>query len=322
MDTLFSALLDISRLDAGVVEARPKAFPLQPLIERICREHADEAEAKGILLISRPTRAVAYSDPVLVERILRNLISNAVRYTQEGGVLVGCRGREAVRVEVWDTGFGIPAELHEQVFEEYFQLANPERDRTKGLGLGLAIVRRLTELLQCDLRLRSRPGRGSCFSITLPRAEVADDAVEAVGEAPLLAAGRGHVLVVDDEAAICAAMSELLSGWGYRVTTAQSGEEALALIGERPDMLVCDYRLREGETGIAVIGRVRERYGADIPAMLITGDTAPDRLAEAQASGLVLLHKPVSNGKLRAAMVNLMHNAPRPADPARLERIR
>jgi signal transduction histidine kinase/CheY-like chemotaxis protein len=315
MDTLFSALLDISRLDAGVVEVRPKTFPLQPLIERLCREHAAEADEKGIVLIWRPTRAQVRSDPVLVERILRNLISNAVRYTQKGGVLVGCRGRETVRVEVWDTGPGIPTELHEQVFQEYFQLANPERDRTKGLGLGLAIVRRLVALLQSDLLLRSRSQHGSCFSITLPRVDAPEGAVESADEAPVGGAlSRGHVLVVDDEVAICEAMSALLSGWGYRVTVAHSGAEALAASDDAFDMIICDYRLREGETGIGVIARVRERGGAAIPAMLITGDTAPDRLAEAQASGLVLLHKPVSNGKLRAAMVNLMQSQARAPD--------
>jgi CheY-like chemotaxis protein len=313
MDSLFSALLDISRLDAGVVEVRTQTFPLQPLLDRICHDHADEARSKGIALVCRPTRANARSDPVLVERILRNLISNAVRYTRTGGVLVGCRGLGAVRIEVWDTGPGIPPEFHDEVFQEYFQLANPERDRTQGLGLGLAIVRRLTELLECDLRLRSRPRRGSCFSISLPRSRASEATAEQASAAPPGALSRGRVLVVDDEVAICEAMSALLIGWGYQVTTAHSGEQALAASPIRPDLIICDYRLRRGENGMAVIDSLRRRHGDMIPAMLITGDTAPDRLAEAQASGLVLLHKPVANGKLRAAMVNLMRGAdPRP----------
>ena len=307
MDTLFCALLDISRLDAGVVEVHPEVFALQPLLDRICREHAEEAEAKGVALRWRRTGAHVRSDPVLVERILRNLISNAVRHTEAGGVLVGCRRGTAVSVEVWDTGPGIPDHLHDKVFQEYFQLANPERDRTKGLGLGLAIVRRLTELLGCGLSLRSRMGRGSCFGIALPRAQPSDPAPPAAALVAAAGLGRGLVLVVDDESAIRDAMAVLLTGWGYRVAAAGSGDEALAaLAGAAPDLIVCDYRLREGETGIGMVGRLYREFGERIPAMLITGDTAPDRLAEAQASGLVLLHKPVSNGKLRAAMVNLM----------------
>ena len=172
MDMLFGALLDISRLDAGVVEVRPQSFALQPLLDRLLRDHRQEAAAKGLELVCQPTSAVVETDPVLVERILRNLISNALRYTQQGRVLVGCRRSSVFRVEVWDTGQGIAPNHQTQVFEEYFQLENPERDRTKGLGLGLAIVKRLSALLGSELRLRSRVGRGSCFSITLPRGRI------------------------------------------------------------------------------------------------------------------------------------------------------
>jgi signal transduction histidine kinase/CheY-like chemotaxis protein len=320
MDTLFSALLDISRLDAGVVEVRTQVFPIQPLLNRICREHAGDADSKGILLICRPSQAYVRSDPVLVERILRNLISNAVRYTQQGGVLVGCRKRRgAVRIEVWDTGPGIAPELHDQVFQEYFQLANPERDRTKGLGLGLAIVRRLSELLDCDLTLRSRPSRGSRFSIALPAARASEAVAEQTAEAEGLL--RGRLLVVDDDRAIREAMAALLTGWGYEVATAGSGEEAMAAAQGAPDLIISDYRLGGEETGIAVIERLRRRHGQAIPAMLITGDTAPDRLAEAQASGLVLLHKPVANSKLRAALTNLVRIPEGRSDPIKDRRI-
>jgi CheY-like chemotaxis protein len=309
MDNLFSALLDISRLDAGVVEVHPKAFLIQPLLDRICRDHAEEADLKGIGLVCMRSGAVVHADPVLVERILRNLISNAVRYTDHGRVVIGCRRAAALRVEVWDTGPGIAPHQEERIFQEYFQLANPERDREKGLGLGLAIVRRLTDLLGYELKLRSRLGRGSCFSVAIP---LVHDGAASFGHAdePLaLTLAHGLVLVIDDEIAIREAMAALLTGWGHEVVTAGSGAEVLAQIDGglvRPDLIICDYRLRSGETGIEVIEALRSEYNGTVPAMLITGDTAPDRLAEASASGLLLLHKPVPNGKLRAAVANLM----------------
>jgi signal transduction histidine kinase len=164
MDGLFSAILDISRLDAGVVDARPEAFAIQPLLDRICNDYASEADEKSITLIRCSCSAIIFTDPPLLERILRNLVSNAVRHTHSGRVLVGCRRKAGrVRVEVWDTGPGIPLHERDRIFQEYFQLRNPERDRAMGLGLGLAIVRRLGILLDCPVELRSEPGRGACF---------------------------------------------------------------------------------------------------------------------------------------------------------------
>jgi signal transduction histidine kinase/ActR/RegA family two-component response regulator len=305
LDSLFNAILDISRLDAGVVEPAPVAFPLHPLIERITDDHAEEALAKGLELRCAPTRAVVRSDPILVERILRNLVSNAVKHTERGRVLVGCRKGSPLRVEVWDTGPGIAADLRDRVFEEYFQIGNPERDRAQGLGLGLAIVRRLTDLIGSTLVLRSTPGRGSCFSVTLPTASA--DEVPAPPAAIADGSPRGLIAVIDDEAAVLEAMDAQLAGWGHRTLLAASGEEALArlsALSARPDLIICDYRLRGGETGAAVIERLRARLGADIPAMLVTGDTAPDRIAQAQASGYPLLHKPVAKARLRAAIAS------------------
>jgi signal transduction histidine kinase/ActR/RegA family two-component response regulator len=314
MDGLFAALLDISRLDAGVVEPHPRAFAIGPLLDRICRDHVDEAKAKGVSLVCAPCSLVVETDPVLMERIVRNLVSNAVRYTDRGRILVGCRRQGAmVWAQVWDTGLGIPADQHERVFQEYYQLGNSERDRTKGLGLGLAIVRRLTDLLGCGLTLRSQPGRGSCFEVAVPLAM----GVAAVGQAdppePSGALALGLVVVVDDEQAIREATSALVRGWGHDVVAAGSGDEAIRRLSTcslRPALLICDYRLRDGENGIAVIERLRSEYNEALPAILITGDTAPARLAEAQASGLLLLHKPVSNGKLRAAIGRLISAVP------------
>jgi two-component system, sensor histidine kinase len=309
MDGLFSALLDISRLDAGVVEVRRQSFAIQPLLDRICRDYLEEAKAKSVAIEAQPCAAVVRSDPVLMERILRNLIANAVRYTAHGRVVVGCRRRSgSIRVEVWDTGPGIPYAQQDKVFQEYFQLENPERDRAKGLGLGLAIVRRLTDLLESELLLRSRPGRGSCFSVVMPLSRGAPEESEATPKRFAGTIKLPLVLVIDDEAAILDGMRTLLTSWGHGVVTAESGEEMLGRLAQnplRPDLIICDYRLRGGENGIEIIDRLRSEYNEPIPAMLITGDTAENRLVEAQASGLLLLHKPVSNSKLRAAIANL-----------------
>jgi len=310
MDGLFSALLDISQLDAGTVEVHRQSFPMGGLLERICRDHQTEATAKGLSLVWAPSTAVIDCDPVLLERILRNLFGNAVRYTDQGRVLVGCRRRGAtISIQVLDTGPGIPPDQQDRIFQEYYQLGNPERDRTKGLGLGLAIVRRLVDLLGCKMTLRSRTGYGSCFEVSVPIATGGIPASKDTPEATSGALAHGFIVVIDDELAIRNAMAVLLAGWGHEAVVVGSGDEAirqLSIREQRPDLIICDYRLRDGENGIAVIERLRSEYNEAIPAMLITGDTAPDRLAEAKASSLLLLHKPVSNGKLRAAIVNLI----------------
>ncbi len=311
MDGLFSALLDISRLDAGIVEVQRRPFEIAPFLARICRDNRQEAEAKGLSLTLARSSFVVDSDPVLLERIVRNLISNAVRYTERGGIVVGCRRLGShISIQVWDTGPGIPPDQQERVFQEYYQIGNPERDRAKGLGLGLAIVRRLTILLNCPLTLRSEPGSGSCFAVAVPiatRNSALPSSSEGAGSL-----ATGLVLVIDDEMAIREAMASLLSGWGHEVITAGSGDEAmqrLASCSERPELIISDLRLRDNENGIEVIERLRSEYNETIPAMLITGDTAPQRLIEAQESGLLLLHKPVPNSKLRAAIANLVRMA-------------
>jgi signal transduction histidine kinase/CheY-like chemotaxis protein len=312
LDDLFSALLDISKLDAGIVQPRPQSFPIQPMLERIVRDHLDEAISKSIALVLHPCSAVVETDPVILERILRNLIANAVRYTDRGRVVVGCRHvKGALRIQVWDTGRGIPFNQRERIFEEFFQLENPERDRAKGLGLGLAIVRRLTGILHSPLTLESEPGRGSCFSVTVQKS-VLPWLAPPTTIAPATAPGalkRGFVLVIDDETAIQQAMHSLLTNWGHTVMTAGSGDamlEQLADCPTRPDLIISDYRLRGTETGLAVIDRLHAEYNDDIPALLITGETAPDRLLEARESGFLILHKPVSNSQLRAAIGNLI----------------
>jgi two-component system, sensor histidine kinase len=312
MGSLFNGLLDISRLDAGVVEVNTHSFAIQPMLERICRDHAGEAQAKGVALTLKPCSMVVKSDPVLLERIVRNIVANAVAYTDRGRVVVGCRRGAALSIQVWDTGRGIPLSEQEQVFKEFYQVGNPERDRTKGVGLGLAIVKRLTMLLGHPLQLSSRVDQGTVFKLDVPLSPAAVPIDVGHAETPLLAETRGSglILVIDDEAAIQSAMKSLLEDWGYQCIVAGSFEEMMARIASCPDqprLIVSDYRLRGQEDGIYAIERLRSEYNdEEIPGMLITGDTAPDRLREARESGLLLLHKPVPNSRLRAAITHLV----------------
>ncbi len=308
MDGLFGALLDVSRLDAGVVVVDRRALAIGSILARACADYAPEAEAKGVRLDRVDTSAIVDSDPVLLERILRNLVSNAVRYTDFGRVLVGCRrAGAAVVVQVWDTGVGIAAAERERIFQEYYQIGNPERDRAKGLGLGLAIVRRLAALLGAELTLRSEPGKGSCFAIAVPLASGPATASAPAEALPARAATGRLIVVVDDEAPIREGMAKLLAGWGYEVVAEGSGDEAIARLAmrpTRPDLLICDYRLRVAENGLDLIERLRGEYNAAVAAILLTGDTAPDVLSVARAQGLIVLHKPAPLGKLRAAIAN------------------
>jgi CheY-like chemotaxis protein/nitrogen-specific signal transduction histidine kinase len=309
LDTLFTALLDISRLDAGVVACHAESFAIQPLLQRVCEDYRTEARDKGLRLVLHPCRGRVHSDPVLLERILRNVISNAVRYTQHGRVVVGCRRGNPLSIQVWDSGMGIPPDMQERVFEEFYQLDNPERDRNKGLGLGLAIVRRLASLLDCRIELGSRVGLGTVVKLSVPLAPEAEWIKLAETELLAEVQTQGLILVVDDEVAIQEAMRSLLTCWGHEVIVAGSGAEMQARIASClavPVLIICDYRLRAGENGIDVIQQLQAEFNADIPAMLITGDTAPERLREAQQSGFLLLHKPVPNSALRAAIGNLM----------------
>jgi len=311
MDGLFNALLDISSLDAGVTKRRDKVFEVQPLLERIGREFALQARAKNLGLTVMPCSLAVRTDPILLEEMLRNIVSNAVRHTQRGRILVGCRrAGQRLTIGVWDTGPGIEIENQSKIFEEFFQLSNPERDRRNGLGLGLAITKRLAELLDCPLELRSQPGKGSAFLLAAPTA-VFDARAEAPGEPnTALGSGAGLVLVVDDEISVQEAMRASLESWGYGVVTAEAAGEALQRLGDRqPDLMFCDWRLRDHQTGGAVVEAIREAFGAAIPAVLITGDTTPALLQQINGTGLTLLHKPVVAGKLRATAANLIRQS-------------
>jgi signal transduction histidine kinase/CheY-like chemotaxis protein len=318
MEELFNALLDISRLDAGVVQPHITTIPLAAVFDRVRFEYAQIARQKHLSLRVVKTSLFVQSDPSLLARLIRNLLSNAVRYTDSGGVVLGCRrmGSE-VRVEVWDSGKGIPLDRHEEIFQEFYQLDNPERDRRKGLGLGLAIVKRLAKLLNYQVALRSVMGKGSVFSITLPRG-CREDYVPAQSSPETAAFDLSHalVLVIDDEAAVQEGMAALLRKWKCDVLTAGSGAEMmgkLVAVQRIPDLIVSDYRLRDNENGIQVVEVLRSEFNVDIPALLVTGDTGPDRLRDAEASGLPILHKPLNPARLRTLIANLLRERARAA---------
>ena len=309
MDGLFGSLLDISRLDAGVVRPQIQSIALNQVLERVCRDYAGDAEDKRLTLRFVPTSAHIQSDPVLFERILRNLVSNAVRYTEVGGVLVGCRRGSEIKLQVWDTGKGVAGGEQDRIFDEFYQIDNPERDRTRGLGLGLAIVKRLAELLRHPLEMRSTLGKGSVFALSLPVAP--NDAGRDVAQPAFPAATLAGVLilVIDDEPLVLEGMKSLLSGWGAKVIAAESYlgmVRQIADCGEKPDLILCDFRLPGDENGIDVIRQLQTEYNEDIPAVLVTGDTASDRLKLARDSGFMVLHKPVPNSRLRATISNIL----------------
>jgi len=308
LEELFNALLDISRLDAGVLQPSMRHFRLQEVFARLLNDYVPETERKGLRLEVSPCELVVRSDSTLLERILRNYVSNAIRYTLEGQVRVSCEQRgERVRIEVADTGIGIPADQHREIFSEFYQIGNPERDRTKGLGLGLAIVDRAARLLAHTIGVESTPGAGSCFFVEVPLG----DEEEIVAEAPAADTRTADlaglkVLVVDDEISIREGMQALLAQWGCEVALAASEEEAVAAarVWGTPGAIVVDYRLGEERTGVQAIDRLRREFGASIPVLIISGDTAAERLREVSATGYQLVHKPVQPAMLRAFLRN------------------
>ncbi len=314
MEELFDALLDISRLDAGIVRPRFETFGLATLFDRLSFEFAPVAKQKGLSLSVMKTSVFTCSDPSLVERIVRNLVSNAIRYTDRGGLLLGCRRQEGgLRIEVWDTGRGIPPEKHREIFREFAQLDAVDQDPHKGLGLGLAIVERLAKLLDHEIRLRSIPGKGSVFSVAIPRGReedvIANTAVEHTTAFDLTGV---LILVIDSEPAVRQAMEALLGKWNGEVITAASGAEMknkLPLVRRVPSLIISDYRPRAPSTlgsgpTLAAIDMLRGEFNTEIPAVLLTGDTASAR--DQEVAGLPVLQKPLNPARLRTLIANLL----------------
>lgn len=314
MNDMFRALLDISRLDTQRAEPELSVFSISGLLCRLQAESAPLAAQKGLHFRVKPCSALVRSDPRMVERILNNFVSNAVRYTESGGVLVSCRQKGSyLRVCVYDTGNGIaPADQH-AIFDEFHRLDANRDDRTGGLGLGLAIVQRLAHSLKAKVTVRSAPGAGSLFAVDLPLAigEVATAEPEA--PAPIEVADDYSdvlVVVIDDEAAILSAVTCYLERAGCSVIAAASGDEALARLSaldRPPSAIICDYELRDGKKGTQAVEAIREEFNSDIPALLITGDTGSG-LPEEQGRrlGVQVLYKPVEAEALWRSLASLL----------------
>jgi signal transduction histidine kinase/ActR/RegA family two-component response regulator len=312
---MLTTLLDYSRLEAGVVKVRPDAFAVQPLLTALEQEFGVQADTAGLVYRTRETSAAAFADRSLVGLVMHNFISNALRYTAKGGVLIACRTRgKRLALEVWDTGPGIPRSQWDNIFKEFHQLGNPERDRRKGLGLGLAIVQRLAREMNTSVEVLSQPGRGSVFRLWLDRWQGAleDDTAPAPDTVSLVGL---KMLAIDDDEAVRLGMQSLLHSWGCQCITAESSADALECLEDiTPDIIITDFRLRHEETGKQVLQALRAYLGTSVPAIIMTGDTSPQRLRDAQSTSALLLHKPVSTGQLRDAMVQLI-TQPQPVPP-------
>lgn len=309
LNGLFKSLLDVSRLDAEIIEFNPVHIPASRLFDALRAQFSQQAAKKNVQLHLQADEHVLHCDVILLERVLRNLLSNAVQYTHSGSITLNCESNENgdKLITLEDTGIGIPAEFVDDVFSEYYQLNNPSRDRGKGLGLGLAIVRRLCDLMGLPLEMESVEGEGTVFRVVVP---AGDPALIVNDDAPshgMVSAAR-HVLVIDDERQVRQSMRHMLEGWGCEVMLASSARDALkvlALSDVVPDIIVSDYRLGDNMNGVDAVETVRESVEASIPAILVTGDTSPERLKEVAHTGLNLLHKPVSPSELNELMQKL-----------------
>ena len=300
LSRLLNGLLDISRLDAGVVKPELHPLPLQRVFDAMRANFAEQARQKNLALDVRATDLWVSSDRVLLEQILSNLLSNAVRYTAAGGVVLRARRCAAhVELQVWDTGTGIPNGQREAIFREYYQIGNPQRDPEQGLGIGLSIVRRAAALLGAEIRLRSRVGRGSIFSLRVPAAAPAAPA-EVDTAAPATSARGARVLALDDDRAVLDALAELLGAWGHRLLVASRSADAVALARSGSvQLVIADYRLAEPITGAQALQQILSVCPPSTVGAIITGDTSPERIREAVASGYTLLHKPIEPAALR-----------------------
>ncbi|MYM42017.1 ATP-binding response regulator [Duganella qianjiadongensis] len=315
MDDMFAALLDISRLDASSFVANFTTFSITAVLDKIQTEFSQQAAAKNLELRIAPCSAVVSCDAELLENILRNLVSNALRYTNQGKILIGCRRRKmGLSIGVYDTGIGIADDMQSAIFEEFVQVHNREFDRSQGLGLGLSIAQRQAKLMLSSLRLTSQFGRGSVFELPLKLST----------EAPVLATHATRVssshyniagmliVVVDDESIILDAANLILTQWGCEVITAQSGSEALSKLSTShrvPHALVCDHHLRADESGIQVIEAIRNEFSSDIPAVLVSGDTSPEQMQIIASAGFPVMHKPIQSQELYDLLQGLIFNS-------------
>ncbi len=306
MTNLLNSLLDISRLDAGAISPEFEEFPMQRLIDRLAPEFGRQAKQKGLRFVARPCAALVRSDPNLLSEIIQNLVSNAIRYTEQGEVGMTCSpDGDHCRIEVRDTGIGIGDDQLENIFQEFHQIRSPGGNK-EGFGLGLAIVRRLADLLGHDISVQSELGKGSCFAVSLPLVDAVPQAAEESADANPLAAGfeSGTVILIEDDANVTNAWSLLLEAEGYRVVTAESAPEAHALIerlDEAPVLIVSDFHLLDGSTGVEAVATIREYFDRNIPAFIVSGDTTKVVNDARPVDNSTLMRKPVNTRRLLAA---------------------
>jgi two-component system, chemotaxis family, CheB/CheR fusion protein len=307
---MLDTLLDINRLEAGTVHPEKVNFPINDLFQQLRIEFAYDAQAHGLLWHVVPSRLRIWSDPRLLHRMIRNLLSNAVNYTERGKILLGCRRRgDKLRIEVWDTGTGIPEEQFQAIFGEFHQLDNAARERGGGLGLGLAVVQRLADLLGHSVDVHSRPGKGSVFAVEAPLGREEPGALpqrRQWGRAQN--ASDAAILVVEDDTSVRDMLDLLFASEGYRTAAAADGKQALALArgAIRPDLVVADYGLPNGLTGLQVVAGVREAMGREIPAVILTGDISTGTMREITRWGCVQRNKPVRAEELTHLIQSLL----------------
>lgn len=313
--SLLDSLLDISRLDGHAIKPKITPFAIQKLFDAMAEEFLPQAEQKGIRLSFSPCSAMVESDVILISQILRNLVSNAIRYTPSGRILVGCRHRHGMlAIEVHDTGIGIAEDQRSRIFEEFYQVNNPERDRQQGLGLGLSIVDRVVRLLGLKLTLSSRLGKGSAFVLTVPLARVpdGDETPQAAMQPDKHLELRGKLIaLIENEGGIRAGMQSLLQSWGCRVMIADSAAsmiEQLDTVGEAVELIISDFGLRGAANGIDAIAAIRQRCGVELPALLFTGDISKETYAFARNAGVPILYKPANADSIRKAIAAAFAN--------------
>jgi len=305
MTNLLNSLLDISRLDAGVVTPEIEEFPMQRVIDRLSAEFGRQAHHKGLEFSAEPCAVTVRSDPNLLSEIIQNLVSNAIRYTDSGSVemVCDCAG-DTCRLEVVDTGIGIEADQLEEIFKEFHQTKTPGSS-TEGFGLGLAIVRRLADLLEHDVAVESEPGQGSRFRVSVPIVAAPRHAQgEEIKSAATESGGVGTVILIEDDVNVANAWGLLLEAEGYRVATAKSAPEADAIIEHLdtvPSLLISDFHLLDGSTGVEAVMGIREHYGVNIPAFIVSGDTSKVVKDARPVDNCTLMSKPVNTSRLLAA---------------------
>lgn len=308
LNDMLDSLLEISRIEAGGMLPNLTRFPLEPLLVRLDREFMPQAHAKDLRFRLFPSTAWCRSDPVFIERILRNLITNALHYTHQGGIVVGCRHRgDRLWLQVWDTGIGIPEDQQQNIFREFQQLANPERDRRKGLGLGLAIVDRLCGLLDHPIRIASRPNKGSVFEFAVPIVDQDQSPPQENIIAPTDLSSELCVLVLDDDPMVLDAAERILERLGCRAWCVGTLEEAIQIVlsSVKFDVLLVDYRLSNNLTGIDAAHKIHKTLGYVVPTAIITGDIALEQVDEVGNSGFSLLNKPLDGARFRALLSTL-----------------